>query len=246
MNKLIELLKSNDVYNKRQLSIAEAIAEANAVEKILVSLSELQQAKPSLNPINCLSYWNPLYGTFTYHTHTVVDNFGGKDLEKIAALFFNAYSLQKQDWYSQFVSGENKPLPKKVDSQNNIMLREQQIGQGYFDFGMPTLRHYHTLFSLRHISKNAVSIVLRSIDYPFEIKGKSKKVFLLAPTGDYFFLKEDQLYWHHICTVTGISLLPGVLDKYFMNCLRYLKLDSKERQTYKDEAKSFIQFASTF
>lgn len=245
MNPLAELMNPHQLYNKSELSIEEGVEEANAVEKILVSLSELQQAKPVCNPINCLSYWNPLYGTFTYHTHTIVDGFRGGDLKQIASLFFNAYSLQKQDWYSQFVSGENKPLPQNIDFKNNNMEGEQQIGQGYFDFGMPDLRCYHTLFSLHHISQNAVSIVLRSIDYPFPINNKSKKVFLLAPTGDYFFLKEGQLHWHHICTVSGISLLPGVLDKYLMNCLRYLRLDSKERQTYKDEAKSFIQFAST-
>jgi hypothetical protein len=40
-----------------------------------------------------------------------------------------------------------------------------------------------------------------------------------------------------------VGLLPGMFDKYFMNLIRSMRLDSKERETYKDEANAFINFA---
>lgn len=243
VNLLTQLIKENSLYKKNELSISQGTKEVENTENIIIGLSQAQQKQPPVNPINCASYWNSLYGTFTYHTHTIVDDFKTTSLAQITSLFFNAYSLSQQEWYSQFVYGENQALPTQHQPKHKT-LTQHQIGQGYFDFGLPSLRHYHTLFSLKHINKSSASIVLRSIKHPFIPQKKSKKVFLLAPTGDYFCIKNGQLHWHHICTVTGVSLLPGVADKYLMNTLRYLKLDSKERQTYINEAESFIQFAS--
>ncbi len=240
---LVGLLEDAALHKKSEVSIAEGIDEVGGVERMLAELAAAQQAKPQVDAISCSSYWNPLHGTFTYHTHAIVDAFRPDKLDQVAQAFFNAYSLDRQGWYSQFVSGENVPLPSDVPVQPEGVPRDHQIGQGYFDFGMATLRRYHTLISLRRNGPDAVSVVLRSINHPFESQ-KSKKVFLLAPTGDHFVLEGGQLHWHHICTVTGIALLPGVSDKYLMNCLRRLGLDGKERKTYEEEAQSFIQFAS--
>ncbi len=244
MRSLSELVTDEGLHAARELTLSQGLREVGGVERVLASLAVAQQAKALSSPIHCSSQWNPLNGTFTYHTHTVVDDFSASNLGLVARLFFDAYSLEKQDWYSQFVGGDNQPLPAGVDAFADEVPRSFQLGQGYFDFGVPRLRRYQTLIALRHDEADTASVVLRSIDHHFEVQRPSKKVYLLAPTGDYFTVADGKLHWHHICTVSGISLLPGASDKHFMNLLRYLKLDSKERRTYLEEAQSFITFAS--
>lgn len=247
---LADLLKGSTIGRKPELSVADGLEEVGEVERLLVALSDVeqesagQQKAAGTSSVNCVSYWNPTCGTFTYHTHAVVESFGPGSVDRVASLFFNAYSLEKHDWYSQFVGGENRPLPEGLVARAGEPSREYQVGQGYFDFGVPKLRRYHILTSLRQTNPDTAAVVLRSIDHPFDQVRESKKVFLLAPTGDYFSLVNGNLHWHHICTVAGISLLPGRADRYLMNALRYLRMDVKERNTYNEEAQAFIRFAS--
>ena len=244
MTLLKTLLNNARLHKANQLSIADGISEIDDVEKILISMVDVLQEQQVHKGIACVSHWNPDYTTFTYHTHAVARNFKADSLEHLAKLFFNAYSLGKQEWYSQFVCGENHPLPKNIKHTIDSTDRHYQIGQGYFDFGVPSLRHYHTLFSLKQFDEASAVLVLRSIDHPFQALRKSKKVYLLPPTGDYFSLKQGDLHWHHICTVTGIGLLPGTMDRFLMNTLRHLGLDKQERKTYREEARCFVEFAS--
>jgi len=60
-----------------------------------------------------------------------------------------------------------------------------------------------------------------------------------------FSIDHAGLHWHHICTTSGVRLLPGVLDRWLMNALRATGLDGKERETYTTEAEAFIQFVKT-
>jgi hypothetical protein len=161
-------------------------------------------------------------------------------VEHLSTLFFNAYSLQQHGWYSQFSSGAMWPLAFTPRVQG-----EHQLGQGYFDFGVGALRRYHVLFSRVRIDAQTHAVVLRSVEEDVPVLQASKQVFILPPTGDVFALDTAGLHWHHICTTTGVRLLPGVLDRWLMNALRATGLDHKERATYIAEAEAFTRFART-
>lgn len=146
---------------------------------------------------------------------------------KTRHLFFNAYSLQRHGWYSQFVSGTIKPLPFHAHARG-----EHQLGLGYFDFGVGALRRYHLLFSKIQVDATAHAVVLRSVPENIPALTISRQVFILPPSGDVFAIDEAGLHWHHICTASGVRLLPSILDRWTMNALRALRLDSKERDRH--------------
>lgn len=198
---------------------------------------QLLERKPG---ISCRRLWNPAAKTYTYHTHAVVPGIGPAALHQLSHLFFNAYSLQQHGWYSQFVSGVMAPLPFAAGISG-----EHQLGQGYFDFGVGGLRRYHLLFSKIIIDRNSHAVVLRSVRENMPVLKPSKQVYILPPTGDVFSMDEAGLHWHHICTTSGVRLLPGVLDRWLMNALRATGLDSKERKTYTTEAEAFTRFVKT-
>lgn len=118
-------------------------------------------------------------------------------LDAAVAQFFNAYALGRQDWYSQFVVGRMLPLPGRATADSR-----HRLGQGYFNFGVPGLRSYHTLFSRIELGGRAVAVVLRAVDAALPPQRPAKPVFLLPPSGDLFALTELGLHWHHICTTT--------------------------------------------
>jgi hypothetical protein len=163
-----------------------------------------------------------------------------RNLEILSHLFFNVYSLQRHGWYSQFVSGTIKPLPFHTDARD-----EHQLGLGYFDFGVGTLRRYHLLFSKIQVDAKTHAVVLRSVPEKMPALTTSRQVFILPPTGDIFSIDEAGLHWHHVCTTSDMRLLPGVLDRLIMNALRALRLDSRERKTYITEAEAFARFVKT-
>ena len=132
------------------------------------------------------------------------------------------------------------PLPYTTDVPG-----EHQLGQGYFDFGVGALRRYHLLFSKIEIDAQTHAVVLRSVPETIAVLKPSRQVFILPPTGDVFSVDEAGLHWHHICTTSGVGVLPGVLDRWLMNVLRATGLDSKERGTYINEAEAFRRFAGT-
>ena len=220
--------------------LATAVAEVPATLALLQWLVA-HHAPQGIPGVHCQRLWNPLAGTYTYHTLVTVEGVHPPVLAAVSDLFFNAYALPQHGWYSQFVCGEMYPLDDADTATKH------QLGQGYFDFGVGALRCYHTLFSRISPDANTRAVVLRtvasdaiaSLMVPLR---PGKQVYLLPPTGDVFTLEGTTLRWHHICTTTGVGLLPGALDRHVMNLLRACGLDTKERQTYMTEGEAFGRF----
>jgi len=224
----------------------DAISVNQALQELQTTLADLLRHSKTLalsdnaNGISCQHYWNPTAKTFSYHTHVVVPNIKSTAIKMLSHLFFNAYTLQQHGWYSQFVSGTMTPMPFETE-----VAGEHQLGQGYFDFGVGALRRYHLLFSKIEVDTLTHAVVLRSVPENIQVLTPSRQVFILPPTGDVFSVDEAGLHWHHICTTSGVGLLPGVLDRWLMNVLRATGLDSKERDTYITEAEAFARFVKT-
>jgi hypothetical protein len=236
------LLQHPALRARRALDIESALDELSGTLPVLEYLARCAEAGSHKNGVHIARLWNPLVKTYTYHTHVVVPGITADVLERVSEQFFNAYALQKQVWYSQFVGGASYPLPHAT-----AVTGQHQIGQGYFDFGVPGLRVYHTLFSKIALSKNVAGnsqvVVLRTIDTPMAPLQPAKQVYLLPPTGDVFTIDAAGLHWHHICTTNGVRVLPSILDAWLMNSLRFANLDRKERETYRHEGEGFIAFA---
>lgn len=241
MPSFAELLEQPLLQHSAAPNLPAAVAELGATVPLLAWLAEHAQENSTRTPIRCEKYWNPLARTYTYHTHTLVEGIDGALLETIAAQFFNAYALERQDWYSQFVGGAVYPLPAQP-----VFAGTHQLGEGYFDFGVSLkkgagLRRYHTLFSQVSIDPQTIAVVLRTVNAELPTTRPARQVYLLPPTGDVFSVDAAGLHWHHICTTTGIGLLPEPFDRWLMNALRACGLDGKERDTYLDEAQGFIR-----
>ena len=223
-----------------ETTVDSALQELASTLTDLMQQARTLQSQETTSGIRCHRRWNPAARTFTYHTHVVVPGIAAAAVEHLSTLFFNAYSLQQHGWYSQFSNGTMRPLAFTPDVHG-----EHQLGQGYFDFGVGALRRYHVLFSRVRSDAQTQAVVLRSVEEDVPVLQASKQVFILPPTGDVFALDAAGLHWHHICTTTGVRLLPGVLDRWLMNLLRATGLDHKERQTYITEAEAFTRFART-
>ncbi len=223
-----------------EISIHHALQELEITLADLLRQSNARRLSDNSSSISCHHYWNPMAKTFSYHTHVMVPDIAPTALATLSHLFFNAYTLQQHGWYSQFVSGTMMPLPFTTDVPG-----EHQLGQGYFNFGVGALRRYHLLFSKIPVSAQTHAVVLRSVPERMPALRSSRQVFVLQPTGDIFSIDETGLHWHHICTTSGVSLLPGVFDRWLMNALRATGFDSKERATYISEAEAFVSFVKT-
>jgi hypothetical protein len=223
-----------------EISINQCLQELDTTLADLLQQSKTLSIAEHSGGISCRNYWNHATKTFSYHTHVVVPDVESQSLETLSHLFFNAYSLKQHGWYSQFVGGTIKPLPFHTDTRG-----EHQLGQGYFDFDVGALRRYHLLFSKIEVEAKTHAVVLRSVPENTPALTASRQVFILPPTGDIFSIDEAGLHWHHICTTSGVRLLPGLLDRWLMNALRACGLDSKERKTYITEAEAFARFVKT-
>jgi hypothetical protein len=223
-----------------EISINQALQELDTTLLELLRQSKTLPLSKDSSDISCRHHWNPMAKTYTYHTHVVVPDISSTSLATLSHLFFNAYTLQQHGWYSQFVSGMMIPLPVITEVPG-----EHQLGQGYFDFGVGALRRYHLLFSKMDVDNKTQAVVLRSVPEHIPVLKPSRQVFILPPSGDIFSIDEQGLHWHHICTTSGVRLLPGVLDRWLMNVLRASGLDSRERGTYITEAAAFALFVKT-
>jgi Co/Zn/Cd efflux system component len=110
-----------------EISINQALQELDTTLADLLQQSKTLSLSEDSSGISCRHHWNPEAKTFSYHTHVVVPHIHSESLETLSHLFFNAYSLQRHGWYSQFVSGTIKPLPFHTDARG-----EHQLGLGYF------------------------------------------------------------------------------------------------------------------
>ena len=219
-----------------QLSQLDAAAEAPVTADALrAAAALLPPVTPDNDSVRVTRSWCTAAHTHTFHTHVFVAGAHSPALlQRCGSLFLDAYGLQRHGWYAQFVGGA-LTAKGSVDDKT-------ACGWGLFDLGIGSLRAYHTLFTQLQLSETSLAVVLRTVTPTTPPPKAAVQVFLLPPTGDFFNLADGGLHWHHICTVTGVRLLPGVCDGLFMTCLRSSGGDSEERGTYKREGESFIRF----
>ena len=176
-------------------------------------------------------YWYAPAGTYTYHTITKLRETGPDMLELAAKVFAGGNRLQRQPWYPAFLGGNATNFETEIKTP----FTQVQLGQARFDFGMRQPRTYNQIIASISPDESTRVVALRSVS-GMEVPTATKLAYTLGPTADVFRLHEGQLYWHHVVTAAGAAILPGSLDRLLMNGLRLFKLDSKERQTYRDEA----------
>lgn len=147
-------------------------------------------------------------------------------------LFFNAATLEHHPWYPQFGGGSSQRIsqpPAQGINQHHLCL-------GQFDLGMPSPRYYRQLVSLAKPQQNTAVIVARSVNEGPPLPASAALAFTPAPNGEVFHYADGCLHWHHICCTSGPALLPPRLDRWLINCLRFVGLDQAERNTYRGEA----------
>ena len=173
--------------------------------------------------------------TFTYHTHVAVLGAPQASLARVADLFFRAADLEVQPWYAQFRGGESRPLSEAPPAG----IERHQLAVSSFDVNLKHPRCYRQLVCEAAPRPSLRVVSLRSVDVDWELPPGTVLARTLEPTGDVFEWQDGALHWHHICTTPGVGLLPGRLDRAFLNLLRRLGLDSAERATYRQEAVGF-------
>ena len=110
------------------------------------------------------------------------------------------------------------------------------VAWGRFDLGLSKPRYYRQLVSLARPALTTSVIVARSVNEGPNLPPGAQLAFTQEPNGEVLHWQDDYLHWHHICCTPGAGLLPGRLDRWLINGLRRLGLDSAERKTYREEA----------
>ncbi len=225
----------------RELPQAAAAAEAPATAAAIAGIAaRAPRVARGVDSVRVYKAWDAAARTHTFHTHVFVAGIppGGRAralLARCAALFLDAYGMERHGWYQQFVGG----VPTRCEEAGGGAAR---AGWGLFDLGVGALRAYHTRFDAVARGDDAAAVVLRTVAAAEAPPRGATQVFLLPPTGDLFVLADGGLHWHHVCTVAGVRLLPGALDGALMTCLRSTGLVTEERGTYAREGATFARF----
>ena len=176
-------------------------------------------------------YWNKYAGTHTHHTVTKLRDGGPEMLELAARVFSQANRLESQPWYPAFLGGDLKSFEEPMSPK----FTSAATGQARFDFGMKQDRVYNQVVATLSPDENTRVIALRSVS-GLDCPSNTRLAYTLGPTADVFKLRDGEVFWHHLVTTAGASILYGPLDRVLMNLIRLLGQDRKERQTYRDEA----------
>ncbi|MFK7977441.1 MAG: hypothetical protein AB8C02_14995 [Halioglobus sp.] len=211
----------------------------NAIEQAPLSARELDEMAASHRADHALQNvpetrraWIDSAATYCYQTHIAMT---GQPLERLAwvsDVFYRAASLEAQPWYLQFLGGASQSLSAKPVGA----VEKHQLCLGCFDLGVGQPRYYRQLVSLAMPNQSTQVIVARSVpDGPEAPKG-NKCAYTLSPNGEVLYWEAGVLHWHHICCTPGAALFPPTIDRWFINALRRLGLDSAECSTYTAEA----------
>lgn len=220
-----------------ECSLHDAAAEAPSVAARLYAMALQAESVAPAGAVNIDRQWEPLLRTYTYHTHARLACADPGRVAAISDCFFHAAALPLQPWYTQFAGGTVEPVVPAGGAVRAC------LNVPRFDFGVGKLRSYRQLLTEFCPEPHTHVLVLRSVSAPVPFPPETVPVHTLSPTGDVLRWADGQLHWHHICTVTGVGLLPLVLERPLMNLLRALRLDSAERRTYREEATGFIAWA---
>ncbi|MEZ5501687.1 MAG: hypothetical protein R3E50_03145 [Halioglobus sp.] len=185
-----------------------------------------------VNQCQTIRHWQPSAATYCYQTHIAVADQHRDRLEWLTDVFFNAATLTRQPWYPQFAGGSSQ-TPGETPSPG---ISRHQFIWGRFHVGLPSPRYYRQLVSLARPDASTAVIVARSVTEGPPLPAGARLAYTLDPNGEVLHWENGRIHWHHICCTPGIALLPGRLDRWFINSLRRLGLDRAERDTYRAEA----------
>jgi hypothetical protein len=216
----------------------EPVAHIEALFALAERFHESGASKPG--KVTTLKTWCEPARTFTYHTHVAVPDVGRETLVQVSDTFFRAADLEEQPWYAQFRGGRSRP----IDEVPVEGISRQQFALSSFDVGLRAPRCYRQLVCEAAPRPDTRIVSLRSVDIDWPIPDGMVLAVTLEPSGDVFEWRDGHLHWHHICTTPGVGLLPGALDRWFLNTLRRFGLDAAERTTYREEAEGFRDWVS--
>ena len=216
----------------------QACAESHTVCATLLTMADRAENKPFAAKLHTTRCWNVDAGTYTYHTHTRVTCVKASTFQRVVDSFFSAASLAVQPWYPPFLYGTSVATLASATANRAAIIRP------VFDFGVRKKHGYCQLLTEFLVSENCSVQVLRSVKTAEGVPAGITPAFTLSPTGDVFRWHENSLYWHHICTVSGVGLLPPTPERYVMNALRWMGLDHAERSAYRKEAEQFTAWVS--
>ena len=216
-----------------QISIEQAIAQAPDSALQLAAMAARHRSQHlAIDKVETIRHWQADTGTYCYQTHISISRQPEQRLAWLVDVFFNAATLPKQPWYPQFLAGKSQQLNQPAGQGIN----RHQLTWGSFDVSLPAPRYYRQLVSLAQPNKQTAVIVARSTNDGPELPASSALAYTLNPNGEVLYWQNDCLHWHHICCTPGAAVLPGRLDRWLINSLRFLGLDQTERSTYQHEA----------
>jgi len=216
-----------------EVGVDQAIEHSPAHCRELAALAE-QHRRRHLERGQCetIRAWQPDAGTWCYQTHIAIPGQSPERLAWLAEVFYNAAALASYPWYPQFAGGRCQALEQVAPGG----IARHQLCWGRFDLGLSALRYYRQLVSLAQPDDRTAVIAARSVHQGPALPGDALLTFTVAPNGEVLHFADGCLHWHHICCTTGAGLLPGRLDRWLINGLRWLRLDQAERKTYRQEA----------
>lgn len=216
-----------------ELSVSQAIAESRSTVRALETLAgKHRQHHRAVDGHQTIRHWQKDAGTYCYQTHIAISGQSKERLTELANTLYSASTLHSQPWYPQFLGGEATPVA--ADTPPGI--GQHQLSVGQFDLGLRSPRYYRQLMSLAWPRADTAVIVARSVDSGPTIAQDASVAYTLAPNGEVLHWADSTLHWHHICCTPGAAIVPGIADRWLINMLRWLRLDSAERKTYRDEA----------
>lgn len=218
-----------------EITVEQAIQQAPADSAELVAMAAEHRASHTrINHHQTIRHWQPSAGTYCYQTHIAIAGQASERLALLTETLFNAATLLHQPWYPQFAGGKSH-MPDACPAKG---IGRHQLSWGKFDLGLRSPRYYRQLQSLAQPVEHTSVIVARSVSDGPRLPEGAVLAYTLSPNGEVVHAESGCLHWHHICCTPGAALLPGSLDRWFINCLRRLGLDRAERNTYRLEAET--------
>ncbi len=213
--------------------------EANHVAQLLALVDGFHDAhRVEPGVVTTVRHWHAPARTFTYDTHIAVPDVARDSLDIVSDAFFRAAELDVQPWYEQFRGGESRSIVEPPPSG----IERHQLAISTFDVSLKKPRCYRQLVCEASPRPETRVVSLCSVDVDWPTPDGTVLALTLEPSGDVFEWRDGLLHWHHICTTPGVGLLPGAADRWFLNSLRRVGLDSAERTTYRQEAEGFREW----
>ena len=220
-----------------ECSLDEAVAEAPLSFRAMHTMAQaMQQRHREIDRCRTERQWLSGLKSHVYHTHIAISGQHEGTLTRLTELFYHTASQPALPWYPAFLGGQSKA----VSIAPGDGVEQHQLCWATFDLGLGQPRYYRQLLSLGYPDAATAVVVARSVDCGPVLPDSAILAYTLNPNGEllHWDAARQLLHWHHICCTPGASLLPGRLDRYLMNALRFCALDRAERRTYREEAES--------